>query len=415
MPSEGRLLVAIGGGIAAYKVCEVISSVFQSGCQVKVVLSQSALKFITPLSVATLSRNPAYTDDLFWSADNSRPLHIELAQWAQLILIAPMTANTLAKLAHGFADNLLTNTILASDCPILAAPAMNTLMWQQISLQRNWQLLQEDPRYHSVGPSSGRLACDAVGDGRMAEPESIIAAIESLFLSGGKRDLVGKSVLVTAGGTREYLDQVRYLGNPSTGRMGIALATAAHYRGAQVTLIGSNLEKERLICLPEIPTLSADSSREMLEMILEQFSRIKWLFMVAAVGDVKPANYYGYKLAKREIPKHLELEPVVDILQALSQHKTVRQTIIGFAAQSGDILTPARQKLERKQLDVILANPIDQLGAGFGSENNQGIILDSKGRKKTIESCSKLELANILLDFVQEYVDLSVGEDAGSL
>ena len=244
---------------------------FQSGYQVRVVLTQCALEFITPLTVATLSRHQAYTDDLFWSSDNSSPLHIELGQWAEIILIAPLTANTLAKLAHGFADNLLTNIVLASNCPILTAPAMNTQMWQQQSVQKNWQLLQEDPRYHSIGPDSGRLACDAVGAGRMAEPQAIICALESLFYSAGKRDLLGKSILVTAGGTREYLDPVRYLGNPSSGRMGIALAIGAHYRGANVTLVHSNLEKERLDCLPEITCYSVTSSQNMLEKVLEQF------------------------------------------------------------------------------------------------------------------------------------------------
>ncbi len=378
---------------------------FQSGYQVRVVLTQASLEFITPLTVATLSRHQAYTDDLFWSSENSSPLHIELGQWAEIILIAPLTANTLAKLAHGFADNLLTNIVLASNCPILTAPAMNTQMWQQQSVQKNWQSLQEDPRYHSIGPDSGRLACDAVGAGRMAEPQAIICALESLFYSAGKRDLLGKRILVTAGGTREYLDPVRYLGNPSTGRMGIALAIAAHYRGAKVTLVHSNLEKERLNCLPEMTrSYSVTSSQDMLEKVLEQFNANDWLCMAAAASDVKPVQYHSHKLAKAELPKSLELEMVVDILQALGKYKTSNQIIIGFAAQSGDILTPARNKLEQKKLDVILANPIDQQGVGFASENNQGIILDRLAREKYIDSCTKLELANILLDFVLEYV-----------
>ena len=183
-PRPPRLLISIGGGIAAYKVCTVISSLFQQGIEVRVVLTESAQNFITPLTVSTLARQRAYTDADFWAA-TARPLHIELAEWADLMLIAPLTANTLGKLTHGLADNLLTNTILASICPVLLAPAMNSDMWEQLAVQRNYQLLATDPRYHWCNLGEGLLACDRVGQGRMAEPESIITHLQSLLISGG--------------------------------------------------------------------------------------------------------------------------------------------------------------------------------------------------------------------------------------
>src|SRR4028119_1084919 len=218
-----KVLIGIGGGIAAYKVCEVISSLFKSGGEVRVILTRSAQEFITPLTVATLSRHQAYTDDDFWQAINGRPLHIELGEWADVLLLAPLTANTLGKLTYGLADNLLTNTVLASTSPVLLAPAMNTDMWEQVAVQRNWQQLLQDPRYHSVGPGAGLLACDRIGAGRMAEPPEIIASVQSLLHTQGKRDLAGKRVLISAGGTREHLDPVRFIGNPSTGKMGLEI------------------------------------------------------------------------------------------------------------------------------------------------------------------------------------------------
>jgi phosphopantothenoylcysteine decarboxylase / phosphopantothenate---cysteine ligase len=402
-----RLLVAIGGGIAAYKVCEVISNLHQAGYEVRVILTTRAEQFITPLTVATLSRHPAYTDELFWQSNHSRPLHIELAEWAELLLIAPLTANTLAKLTYGLADNLLTNTVLASSCPILLAPAMNTEMWHQPSVQRNWHQLQQDPRYHSLGPDSGRLACDTFGTGRMANPQAIITAIAALFESMGKRDLLGKRILVTAGGTQEYLDPVRYLGNPSTGKMGLALAVAAHYRGAEVILVHANVDPSLLNSLPNLVHYPLTTAQDLLDTILQELPTIDWLCMTAAVADVKPAQYHPFKLAKADLPEKLALEPVVDILKTLSSKKMPQQSFIGFAAQSGDIIPPAREKLKQKNLDVIVANPIDQNGVGFGSDNNQGIFLDRLGRELRINFCTKIEMANLLLDFVQEYLNLT--------
>lgn len=400
MLRQKRVLIAVGGGIAAYKVCELISQLFQAGVEVRVVLSETATEFITPLTLSTLSRHQVYRDLDFWRPTNLRPLHIELGEWTQLLAIAPLTANTMAKLAHGIADNLLTNTILASRCPVLLAPAMNTEMWEQISVQKNWEILQENPRYHSIGPSSGLLACDRVGTGRMAEPKEIIYSIESLFHTNGKQDLKGKNVLISAGGTREYLDPVRFIGNGATGKMGLALARAAVHRGASVTLVYGITEIELPKSLGNIRFISVVSAADMEREMLAAFNSADLIVMSAAVADVKPAQYFTSKLSKNSLPSQFPLKPVPDILKKLSDRKLDRQILIGFAAQTGDIVKPAKEKLKKKRLDAIVANPIDRANSGMGSDTNQGILIDANGRIEQVELCTKLALAHRIFNFV---------------
>lgn len=393
-----RVLFGISGGIAAYKICEVISTLAKQGCEVRAILTQSAQAFITPLTVATLCRHAAYTDDGFWQATHDRPLHIELGEWAELLVLAPLTANTLAKLAHGMADNLLTNTVLASTCPVLLAPAMNTAMWEQHPVQQNWQAVQANPRMHSLAPGAGILACDRVGTGRMAEPAEILTHIESLLYTQGQRDLVGKHLLISAGGTREFLDPVRFLGNPSTGKMGVALAQAAQHRGATVTLVHTS--DVAIATVPGVRSIAVTSAADMQQALFGYFPEADWTIMAAAVADVKPSNYSPEKLPKRSLPSSLALEPVPDIVAALAELKQPHQKLIGFAAQSGDIVTPALEKLQRKNLDAIAANPIDQPCSGFGSDFNQAVLLDAQGRKQVVAPCSKLHMAHQLLDFI---------------
>ncbi|MDX2213003.1 MAG: bifunctional phosphopantothenoylcysteine decarboxylase/phosphopantothenate--cysteine ligase CoaBC [Oculatellaceae cyanobacterium bins.114] len=397
-----RILVGIGGGIAAYKICEVISTLAKAGAEVRAILTEGAQQFITPLTIATLARHPAYTDQAFWQPTHHRPLHIELGEWAEVFLIAPLTANTLAKLAYGLADNLLTNTVLASACPVLLAPAMNTEMWDQHSVQRNWQLVQTDRRYHTVGPGAGMLACDRVGAGRMAEPPELLAHLESLLHTQGDRDLTGKHILISAGGTREHLDPVRFIGNPSTGKMGIALAQAALHRGASVTLVHAPMESGLLARLRGAQLISVTSAAEMHKALLECFPVADWTVMAAAVGDVSPVEYSVEKLPKRSLPTNLALNFVPDIVADLSNHKQPHQKIIGFAAQTGDIVTPALDKLHHKKLDAIVANPIDISGSGFGTDQNQAVFLDSQGRQEAIAQCSKLQMAHRLFYFVNK-------------
>jgi phosphopantothenoylcysteine decarboxylase / phosphopantothenate---cysteine ligase len=408
---NANVLIGVCGGIAAYKVCEVVSSLAKrSDREVRVVISQSATNFISPLTFATLSRHPAHTDADFWQPNQGSPLHIELGEWADLILIAPLTANTLAKLAWGLADNLLTNVVLASDCPILVAPAMNTTMWLQNTVQGNWHNLLKNSRYHPIAPNSGRLACDAVGMGRMAEPPQILASLSSLIWTKGKRDLVGKKILVSAGGTREYLDAVRFLSNPSTGKQGIAIAQAAHDRGAEVILIlaGNQLAGKQAINLAEnfaFESVNVDTAMEMEAAIYQNFSSSDITIMAAAVGDLRPKFRSDRKLAKSEISLNLELEPTADIVKGLAQIKQNHQLLVGFAAQTGDlaeILKLGQKKLAAKNLDAIVINSVnlDQAETGFASDSNQATFYDRIGQELQTPLCSKLELAHRLFDFL---------------
>ncbi len=392
-----RVIIAVCGGIAAYKVCELVSTLFKTGVEIRVILTQSAQQFITPLTLATLSRHTAYTDDDFWQATHSRPLHIELGEWADLLVIAPLTAHTLAKLAYGMADNLLTNTVLASTCPVLLAPAMNTDMWLQLAVQRNWQQLLIDSRYHGMMTASGLLACDRIGAGRMAEPPEILTYIQSLLHTGGQRDLTGKRVLISAGGTREYFDPVRFIGNPSTGKMGLALAQAALHRGANITLVHSPASWAVPLGVEAVPVVNAAQMQQVMQSYLHNSDII---IMSAAVADVKPRDYSTEKLPKRSLPQSLPLEPVPDIIAQLAQLKQPHQFLVGFAAQTGNIITPAMDKLQNKHLDMIVANPIDKPDSGFGSDNNQAIFLDKQGNQREILPCSKLQMAHYLFDFV---------------
>ena len=396
-----HVLIGISGGIAAYKVCEVVSSLAKRGIEVRVILTRSAAEFVTPLTFATLSRSPAYSDIDFWQPTNGSPLHIELAEWADIFLLAPVTANTLAKIAYGMADNLLTNTVLASNCPILFAPAMNTTMWQQPTVQENWRKLLQDSRCTAIAPTDGILACDAVGTGRMAEPEIILEYLESFLFTKGKQDLKGKKVLVNAGGTREFIDPVRFIGNPSTGKQGIAIAKAALHRGADVTLVlaGETSVDSEL----QIRTIRVRTSMEMHEAMSLGFPFADVTIAAAAVGDVRSKLYSDRKLPKSELPLNLELEHISDILADLATRKRADQILVGFAAQTGtdsEILAAAQAKLKRKGLDAIAANAVNTSQTGFGTDTNQATFINKNGNTLSTPLCSKLELAHRLFDFL---------------
>jgi len=397
MNKDKHILVGIGGGIAAYKICYLISGLYQADYSVRVILTATAQQFITPLTVATLSRHQAYRDTEFWQ-NRAKPLHIELAEWADVFVIAPLTANTLGKLAYGLADNLLTNTVLASHCPILLAPAMNRQMWEQPTVQRNWEFLQQQPRYHGLDPSGGLLACDHVGKGRMAEPDQIFRSVQSLLYTKGRQDFAGKQVLINGGRTQQYLDPVRFLGNPATGKMGSAIAQAAMDRGATVTLVHGGDHEPHVTPSPQLHIIPVMSAQQMYEAMIEAFPGADYTILAAAVADVQPADYSASKLAKSDLAECLPLAPVPDIAATLGKQKQWEQVLVGFAAQTGDFVKPAWEKLQRKQLDYIVANPIDQAEGGFASQQNQGVILARNGHQQEIPLCSKLEMAHYLLD-----------------
>jgi phosphopantothenoylcysteine decarboxylase/phosphopantothenate--cysteine ligase len=400
-----RVLVGVTGGIAAYKVCEIVSQLVQQGNEVQVVLTKGAMQFVSSLTFATLSRRAAYTDDDFWQPNHGRPLHITLGEWADVILIAPLTANSLAKLAYGMADNLLMNIILASDCPVLLAPAMNTTMWEQATVQVNYQYLQELPRYTYIMPNVGRLACDVVGNGRMAEPATILSYLQSCAQTKGIQDLQGKQVLISTGGTREFIDLVRFIGNPATGKQGIAIAQAALHRGAKVTLVAANLANPHSPELAGMEVIPVTTARELQQIMEEQFSQADLIVMCAAVGDVRPQNYTAAKIPKADLPQDLPLVPIPDIVAQLAQRKQSHQQLIGFAAQVGsmtEIMAAARDKLARKHLDAIVANAVHRPETGFASETNQAIFLHRDGRQQTTALVSKLSLGHQLWDFLME-------------
>ncbi len=393
------MVVGVCGGIAAYKVCEVVSALGQRAeVAVQVILTTHGAQFVTPLTFATLSRSPAYTDADFWQPHHGKPLHIALGEPADLLVMAPLTAHTLAKLALGLADNLLTATVLASRCPVLLAPAANTTMWEQPVVQQHWQSLQQDPRYWAIAPGAGRLACDAVGPGRLAEPPDLLAAIEVLLHTGGRRDLQGKTVLVSAGGTQEPLDPVRFVGNPATGKQGIAIAQAALYRGAAVRLI---LAGDRP-APAGIPTHRVKTAAEMEAAVLAEFPGCDVFVSAAAVGDVRPPYLGDRKLPKAELPATLPLHPIPDILQAVAARKQPHQHLIGLAAQTGEeaeMLAQGWGKLHRKGLDAVLVNPVGTPDSGFGSDTNRGWLLHRDGRQRAIALTSKLGVACALWDF----------------
>lgn len=420
-----RILLAVSGGIAAYKACAIASSLGKAGAEVWPVLTDAAQRFVTPLSFSTLCRRPAATDADFWNASRGRPLHIELGEWAELILVAPLTANTLAQLAQGAADNLLTNCLLASTCPVLLAPAMNTDMWHQRSVQRNWQQVLEDPRFHGTEPGVGLLACDRQGSGRMAEPAQLLDQLTSLLHRSerhhpGQRDLQGKRILISAGSTQEFIDAVRFIGNPASGRMGIALALAAHHRGAQVTLVHGPMHPSDLAPLGSAALSAAlpaalraaivaqpvTSAAEMEQALGQTFPSHDWLLMAAAVADFQPAlksaDRHRQKLPKAAVPNPLPLAPVPDLVAGLCAQKQPHQKILGFAAQTGDILAPAQAKLQRKGLDAIVANPVDVVGAGFGGDRNQGLFLTPAGQQISLPPSSKLTMAHRIYDAMLE-------------
>jgi phosphopantothenoylcysteine decarboxylase / phosphopantothenate---cysteine ligase len=394
-----RVLVGVSGGIAAYKVCQLVSDLIKAGAEVRVVLTSAARYFVQPLTFETLSRHRAYGDEDFWAArtEAEKPLHIELGQWAEVLVLAPLTANTLAKLTFGLADNLLSNIVLASEGPVLLAPAMNTVMWEQEVVQRNLKLLSQTARFHWSGPDQGLMACDTTGVGRMSEVEELLPHVGSLLWTQGKRDLQGKRVLISAGGTREFLDPVRFIGNPSTGKMGIALAHSASHRGAKVMLVHGPTTESLPI---GSENLAVTSAQQMHDILRERAPEADFIVMNAAVADVRPRMYRSDKIPKKELPQQLELAPVPDILQDLTSRRTPGQCFIGFAAQTGDIQVAAAEKLKRKDVDFLIANPVDQVGVGFAHENNQAIFLPRNGSGRLVPLVSKLELAHRMWDFV---------------
>ncbi|MFM1812251.1 MAG: bifunctional phosphopantothenoylcysteine decarboxylase/phosphopantothenate--cysteine ligase CoaBC [Cyanobacteriota bacterium] len=401
-----RVLVAISGSIAAVKLPLVVSALAQRGAQVRCVLTPSAERLVSPVALASLSRHRCYLESDQWCASAERPLHVELAEWAELVLLAPLSATSLGRWVQGLADTLLASTLLATEAPVLAAAAMNTSMWQAAPVQRNWQQLQSFERVLPLGPAAGLLACDRHGDGRMAEPALLLLALESLALWGWRRDLQGRRLLVTAGPTREPLDPARCITNGSTGLMGVMLAQAARLRGAQVELVHGPLAVDPawLTGLHCHPTPTAAAMQQALAALQPQVDAIA---MAAAVADHRRVSPAEHKASKAELAVALGegWEPVPDLLAALVSRRQRPQPILGFAAQSGDVLAQARAKHARKGCELLFANPIDRPGSGFGSATNQGWLLGPGTATTAVDPAPKLAIAHQLLSALGALLD----------
>lgn len=393
-----RVLVGISGSIAAVKLPLVVSALVQCGAEVRCLLTPAAAQLVSPVALASLSRNPCNLEADQWSHHAPRPLHVELAEWAELVLVAPLSATSLGRWVHGLADSLLASTLLATEAPVLAAAAMNTAMWASQGVRRNWELLQSFERVLPLGPGAGLLACDRQGDGRMAEPQQLLLALECLQLWGWQRDWAGLRLLVTAGPTREPLDPARCLTNLSTGRMGVLLAQAARLRGAEVTLVHGPLALdsqwlEGLACVP------VQTAAEMEQALVRLQPTAAAIAMAAAVADHRRQHPLAHKLTKEELAVELTSgwQPVPDLLAGLVNRRPPGQRILGFAAQSGEVLVEARAKWARKGCDLLFANPIDQADAGFGAPSNHGWLLGAQGGEQRIQLGSKLAIAQQLL------------------
>lgn len=389
-----RILIGISGGIAAYKIPELVRRLKDLGADVRCVMTQGAHAFITPLTLQAVSGNPVHHDLLDPAAEAAMG-HIELAKWADLIMIAPASASVLAQLAHGHASDLLSTLVLATTAPIYVAPAMNQQMWANPAVQANCQRLQTYG-IHIVAPASGAQACGDVGAGRMPEPLELRDCIVQHF-AGNHQLLASKSILITAGPTREAIDPVRYLSNHSSGKMGFALATAAQQLGAQVTLVSGPVQ---LPTPPGVTRIDVVSAQDMYEAVLAQVEQADIFIGCAAVADYRPEQIADSKIKKHQDTMHLSLVKNPDILATVA-HQPNPPFTIGFAAETDDVVRYAQDKLEQKRLRLIAANDVSDTQIGFNSNDNAMQLLwqDEQGQLQqlSLNRASKLQIATQLL------------------
>ena len=417
-----RLLLGVSGGIAAYKALEMARLAVKREHAVRVIQTPTSERFVGRASFEAITGGPVLSSE--FEPDPARgsypgetlparaPIsHLALVERAELYLIAPATANTLAKLAHGHADNLLTAAALAAACPVAVAPAMNNRMYLNPATRANLELL-EQRGVTVIGPTEGPLASHGEqGIGRLAEPAELLAACESLLtgVGGGRTTLAGVRVLVTAGGTREPIDSVRFVGNRSSGRMGYALAREAGRRGAEVTLIAANVGLE---APAGVRILRVQTAAELAEACRNELARCDVLLMSAAVADFRPTGPVNRKFKKDEGVPRIELEPTEDVLGSVAELRREDQVIVGFAAEHGeDAVELGRGKLERKQLDAIVVNDISQAGVGFDAEENEVTILASDGGERHVARSRKEHVARAVLDEVERLRAVKRGAD----
>ncbi|MGI8733234.1 MAG: bifunctional phosphopantothenoylcysteine decarboxylase/phosphopantothenate--cysteine ligase CoaBC [Pyrinomonadaceae bacterium] len=394
-----RVALGVSGGIAAYKAAEVLRGLQRAGCDVRVAMSKRACEFVQPLTFRALSGSHVIVDD--YAPDNPDPIaHITFSQTVDLFIVAPATANIIAKFANGVADDFLTSTYLASTAPVLIAPAMNTSMWRHPATQRNIQLLRQDG-VHVIEPDDGEMACGTIGPGRLGEPERIVAVALELLTQGELRtvqDLAGEHLLITTGATREELDPVRFISNRSSGRMGFAIAEAARNRGAEVTTVAGITSATP----PEgVRIVRATSAADMHAAVIKEIGKASIFIAAAAVADYRPVSRAARKIKKSDSSINLSLERTPDILGDVATARTNGLLVVGFAAETDEVIPNALAKLQSKNLDAIVANDVSREDTGFDSDMN-AITIIARGAADPVQLpvMSKLEAAHHILDEV---------------
>lgn len=387
-----KIVLGVTGGIAVYKAVDLVSRLRKAGCEVRVVMTEHAQQFVTPLTFKEISGNAVATS--MWNANQEFNVeHIALANWADAFLVAPATANILAKMACGIADDLLSTTLLAAQAPIVVCPAMNTGMYQNPATQENIAKLQERG-VTVMPPAVGHLACGTSGPGRLPEPQQIVEFM-SAFFAGREGDLRGLRVLVTAAGTREPIDPVRYVGNRSSGKMGYAVAQMAAERGADVLLISA---PSALAAPPNVRVVNVETTNEMLEACLAAYGDVDIVIKAAAVADYRPRDVADQKIKKKtDDALTVVMDKNPDILKTLGAKKE-QQVLVGFAAETQNLLANAREKVVKKNLDMIVANDVTAAGAGFNSDTNIVKFLFANGDVRELEQMPKVDVANKILD-----------------
>ncbi len=398
-----KILIGVSGGIAAYKAAEVVSRLRKCGAEVHVVMTEAATQFIAPLTLRSLSANPVHLE-MFDEPKLWNVAHIALAEQVDAVIIVPATANLLAKMAMGLADDFLSTVLLAVRKPLFVTPAMNHAMYHHPATQENLARLRKRD-VHIIGPAVGFQACGSEGDGRMSEPLDIVNLVIEYFARS--KCLKGKKALVTAGGTQEPLDPVRYLGNRSSGLMGYAVAQALQEAGAETILVSAPTALE----VPAgVKRVSVVTALEMRQAVLEHFSETDIVVKAAAVADYRPANISGQKIKKQGTSLQLELIPNPDILAELGQKKT-KQLLVGFAAETENLLTYAREKMRRKNVDLLVANDVTKPGAGFGSPTNIVSFLFPDGKRIDWPQLQKIEIARHLVHEIAVLLGLEKKEE----
>ena len=388
-----RIALLVSGGVAAYKVVDLASALVQSGSQVRVAMTPSATRFVGAPTFEGVTGQGVQT--ALWSGGPTPEPHVFLGDWAQLVLVAPATANVIGRIAAGRSDDIVTATLLAARCPVVVAPAMNDAMWSKPAVQENLATLRRRG-VTIVEPESGHLASGHIGTGRLASAQAIFKAL--VHAARVRYDLAGRRVVVTAGGTREPIDPVRFISNYSSGKMGFALAAAAADRGAQVTLVSAAPHSPH----HGVEVQHVDTAEEMLAELRTQLRGADLLLMAAAVGDFRPSRTARHKIRREETPSlNLELEPIPDLVASLAGDESLAGVFrVGFAAEDSDLDAKGVEKMKRKGLHAIVANDISRRDIGFGSEYNAGVLLFADGSRHELEKATKREMADRILDLI---------------